>query len=70
MSGLASVLSERLGRNARIVDVPPPTRSLSVLAQLAYGKLDRGEIADRETLQPLYLRTAQVNVAERTWSRS
>ena len=70
VSGLASVLSERLGRGARIVDVPPPTRSLSVLVELAYDKLDRGEVADRETLQPVYLRSAQVNVANRTWPRA
>ena len=69
VSALASVLSERLGRGARIVDVPPPTRSLSVLVELAHDKLDRGEIADRETLQPVYLRSAQVNVADRAWPR-
>ena len=69
VSGLASVLRERLGRGARVVDVPPPTRSLSVLADLAYGKLGRGETADRETLQPVYLRSAQVNAATRTWPR-
>ena len=70
VSALAGVLSERLGHGARIVDVPPPTRSLSVLAEMAYGKLVRGETADRETLQPMYLRSAQVNTADRTWSRS
>ena len=69
VSALGGVLSKRLGHGARIVDVPPPTRSLSVLAAIACGRLDRGETSDRETLQPVYLRSAQVNTADRTWPK-
>ena len=66
----AGDLRERLGESARLVKVPPPTRRPAVLAALAQRRLESGETDDPATLQPIYLRSAQVDTARRTWSRS
>ena len=66
----ADVLRERLGESAILVKVPPPTRRPAVLAALAQRRLESGETDDPATLQPIYLRSAQVDTAGRTWPRS
>jgi tRNA threonylcarbamoyl adenosine modification protein YeaZ len=63
---VAALLSERHGANALIADVPPPTRRAGVLAHLAYRRWQSGVSDDPATLQPLYLRSSQVNMARRT----
>ena len=62
---VADLLHERLGAKARVPNVPPPTRRASVLAHLGYRRWQAGETDDPATLQPLYLRSAQVDVARR-----
>ena len=52
---------------ARVADVAPPTRGAAALARLAYARLARSDVDDRAALQPLYLRSAQVEMARRTW---
>ena len=52
---------------ARVAAVSPPTRGAAALARLAYARLERGCSDDRAALQPLYLRSAQVEMARRTW---
>lgn len=52
---------------ARVADASPPTRGAAALARLAYARLARGSVDDRAALQPLYLRSAQVEMARRTW---
>ena len=48
---------------AKIIRVPEPTRHSSVLAHLGYLKLVKGEIDDLETLEPILLRSSQINTA-------
>ncbi len=55
---------------ARVADASPPTRGAAALARLAYARLSRGDVDDRAALQPLYLRSAQVEMARRTWGLS
>ena len=64
---VAELLRERLGSQARIADVPPPTRRASVLAYLAHCRWRAGEADDPATLQPMYLRASHVDTAHRTW---
>ena len=52
---------------ARVAALLPPTRGAVALARLAYARLARGCADDRSALQPLYLRSAQVEMARRTW---
>lgn len=52
---------------ARVAALSPPTRGAAALARLAYARLERGCVDDRAALQPLYLRSAQVEMARRTW---
>ena len=68
--GLADVkdtLTARLGGRAIIARGTPPTRRPGSLAALAYERLQRGDTADVESLQPLYLRSAQIESARRAW---
>ena len=68
LRAVAETLERRLGGLALIADVPPPTRRASVLAETAFGRLQAGEVDDHATLQPIYLRSAQVTMARQTWS--
>ena len=68
--GLADVeeaLTARLGDRAIIARGAPPTRRPGSLAALAYARLQGGDTADVESLQPLYLRSAQIETAQRAW---
>jgi tRNA threonylcarbamoyladenosine biosynthesis protein TsaB len=67
---VADLLRERLGEKALIACQPPPARSVGVMSRLAYGKLKAGETDDPSTLQPLYLRSSQVNAANKRWAES
>jgi len=68
---LAGAIRERLGPTARVVEAPPPTRRAGTLALLGYQKLQAGDRADPRSLEPIYLRSAQVEGASRRWgSRS
>ena len=66
--GLSGLLQERAGPRAVTVDAPAPTRSPSLLAELGWDKLESGGAADSESMQPIYLRSAQVSAANRTWA--
>ena len=70
VQSIADVLRESCGGAVHMADVPPPTRRASVLAYLAYRRLQAGDRDDPATIQPLYLRSAQVNMARRTWAKS
>ena len=68
--GLAEVkeiLTARLGSRAVFARGAPPTRRPGSLAEIAHERLQRGDTADVESLQPLYLRSAQVETAQRAW---
>lgn len=65
---VAATLRQRTSSNTLVPDVTPPTRRASVLGKLAYQRWRGGLGDDPATLQPLYLRSAQVNMARRTWA--
>lgn len=66
LRAVAETLRRRLGGVALIADVPPPTRRASVLAEMAYERLQAGDVEDAATMQPIYLRSAQITNARRT----
>ena len=55
---------------ASVANAPPPTRGAATLAALAHARLSAGQSDDTASLQPLYLRSAQVDMARRTWGAS
>ena len=63
----ADLIRSSFGDNAMIANAPPPTRRAGILASLGQAMLQEGQIADAFTLEPLYLRSSQVNTANRTW---
>ncbi len=65
---VAETLERRLGGLALITDVAPPTRHAAVLAQLACRRWRLGDVDDAATLQPIYLRSAQVTEARQSWA--
>ncbi len=67
---ITEVIRESYDRAVHIADVPPPTRRASVLAYLAHKRLQGGDRDDPASIQPTYLRSAQVNMARRTWAKS
>ena len=66
LRAVAETLRRHLGGLALIADVPPPTRRASVLAEMAYQRLQAGDVEDAATLQPIYLRSAQITNARQT----
>ena len=63
---IADDLKKQIEGKAYIVDMKPPTRRAGILAQLGYRRLQSGVADDASTLEPLYLRSGQVEMAERT----
>ena len=57
------------GDHALIPEMRPPTRRAGTIADLGYTRLQSGERDDPITLEPMYLRSSQVDTANRTWSR-
>ncbi len=58
-------LRERLGPQGLVAGAAPPTRRATVLARLGHRRLSEGEPDDLETLQPIYMRGSQFDVAQR-----
>ncbi len=65
---VALALVGRLGDDVRASGAPPPTRRAGILARMAHSKWVSGLTDDAATLQPIYLRSTQVEVADRTKS--
>ena len=61
---------ERHGEHAFISAMQPPTRRAGTIADLGYSRLQSGERDDPITLEPLYLRSSQVDTANRAWSKA
>ena len=59
----ARTLSATLGGLAVVAEAKPPTRRPAVMAQLGYRRLKTEETDDPESLEPLYLRGSQFEVA-------
>ncbi len=66
---MASAIRERLGDAARIIDATSPTRHASAIARLGHQRLEAGDVADAVNLEPIYLRSSQVNSAVRRWAQ-
>lgn len=64
---LGVAIKERLGQHAMVADTPPPTRNGGVMAMLGYQKLQSGDCANPRELEPVYLKSSQVDAAARRW---
>ena len=62
---VADLIQRRLDGRALLANVPPPTRGTGVLADLAYRRWQADDADDPASLQPVYLRSAQVASARR-----
>ena len=65
---VADAVGHELGREVQLAEAAPPTRRPAVLARLAYRRWRSEGSDDPATLQPTYLRSAQVDTAHRTWA--
>ena len=66
--GLADVralIEQRAGDLAIVAGASPPTRRPAVLAQLGYELLQSGDAQSPESLEPIYMRAAQIAAAQR-----
>ena len=65
LSDVGALVEERAGDLAVIAGAPPPTRRPAVLAQLGYELLRGGGAQSPESLEPIYMRAAQIAAAQR-----
>lgn len=61
---------EKTGDSVKAIGSPPPTRSSAVMAKIGFDKLSSGMVDDPITLEPLYLRSSQINTASKRWATS
>ena len=54
-----------LTKDKLVVDLPPPTRRASVMAKYGLAKIQNGNSDDPALLEPVYVRSAQIESAER-----
>lgn len=62
---VGALIEERAGNLAILAGAPPPTRRPAVLAQLGYELLQAGGAQAPESLEPIYMRAAQIAAAQR-----
>lgn len=67
---IADSVRERHGDQVLVSEMRPPTRRAGTIADIAYSRLQSGERDDPIALEPMYLRSSQVDTANRTWSGS
>ena len=65
----AGVVRNLVGTGIPVIETPPPTRSASALAKLAYERLRAGETDDPDMLQPIYMHSAQFEKAKQARER-
>ena len=65
LSQVGTLVEERAGDLAILAGTPPPTRRPAVLAQLGYEGLQGGGAQSPESLEPIYMRAAQIAAAQR-----
>ncbi len=68
-TAMAESIRDRHGEDVFVPEMQPPTRRAGTIADLGYARLQSGERDDPITLEPMYLRSSQVDTANRTWSR-
>ena len=66
----ACAVRDLVGARISVIDTPPPTRSASALAKLAYERLRARETDDPDVLQPIYMHSAQFEKAKQARERS
>ena len=65
----AGAVVDLMGTGISVIETPPPTRTASALAKLAYERLGAGETDDPDTLQPIYMHSAQFEKAKQARER-
>ena len=65
-SSAAPRLTELLGDLATFSDAQPPTRNATTLARLGWERSQAGESTGPDTVEPIYMKSAQYAVAART----
>ena len=62
---VAALIEEHAEDLAILARTPPPTRRPAVLSQLGYALLQSGGAQSPESLEPIYMRAAQIAAAQR-----
>ena len=65
----AGAVRDLVGARVSVIETPPPTRSASALAKLAYERLRVGSTDDPDVLQPIYMHSAQFEKAKQARER-
>lgn len=65
----AGAVRNLVGTGISVIETPAPTRTASALAKLAYERLRLGETDDPDTLQPIYMHSAQFEKAKQARER-
>ena len=65
----AGAVRDLAGARVSVIDTPPPTRTASALAKLAYDRLRLGSTDDPDMLQPIYMHSAQFEKAKQVRER-
>ena len=60
----ARAVRDLVGSRASVIETPPPTRTASALARLAYERLRAGKTDAPDLLEPVYLHSAQFEKAK------
>ena len=63
---LQGPLNSEPNRNISFTICPPPTRQPSVIAKLGYDRLFSGNVDDIYSAEPIYLRSTQLENAQRS----
>ena len=65
----AGAVRNLVGARISVIETPPPTRTASALAMLAYERLRVGSTDDPDILQPVYMHSAQFEKAKQARER-
>ena len=65
----AGAVRDLISARVSVIETPPPTRTASALAKLAYDRLRLGSTDDPDMLQPIYMHSAQFEKAKQARER-
>ena len=65
----AGAVRDLISARVSVIETPPPTRTASSLAKLAYDRLRVGSTDDPDMLQPIYMHSAQFEKAKQARER-